>query len=302
MKSTDRAFNGIWIPAEIWESPILTLMEKCLIAEIDSLDKGDGCWAGNDFLAERLQTTKGNVANTVSKLRALGMVETVKSDGRSRWLKVVKEAKSGLIQTSPVSELSVHAQMNVDSLVAYRDDDCCIEGENNEDSVCESKNIKPPSVEKSLNSQEDPNSKESLALALYKSYPRKVGKNAALKAILKAMKDHSFDYLLERVARYAECTRSWPEDQTQFIPHPATWFNGGRFEDEESNWIRKASVETFPQLSQKAFALRTAIQEHVANREYIGAVDNPTQEQFADLRSLRSQLSEVESKMASIRK
>jgi hypothetical protein len=162
--------------------------------------------------------------------------------------------------------------------------------------------LSPPSAESENHGSESTNSKESLALAIYKSYPRKLAKKDALRAILKAMKAHSFDYLLERTAKYAECTRAWPESDVKFIPYPASWFNGERYEDDESNWIRKASVETFPQLSQKAFALRTAIQEHVANREYIGAVDNPTQEQFADLRSLRSQLSEVESKMASIRK
>ena len=162
--------------------------------------------------------------------------------------------------------------------------------------------LSPPSAENENPDSESTNSKESLALAIYKSYPKKVSKKAALKAIIKAMDDHPFDYLLERTAKYAECTRAWPKSELKYIPNPATWFNAGSFEDDEIHWIKEAAVETFPQLSQKAFALRTAIQEHVANREYIGAVDNPTQEQFADLRELRSLLSEVESKMASIRK
>ena len=160
----------------------------------------------------------------------------------------------------------------------------------------------PPSAKIENPKEESKNTPESLALAIYKSYPRKLAKKDAIKAILKAMENHSFDYLLGRTAKYAECTRQWPKSDLKFIPYPASWFNGERYEDEDSEWVKEAPVETFFQLSQKAFALRTAIQEHVANREYIGAVDNPTQEQFADLRSLRSQLSEVESKMASTRK
>lgn len=295
MSTPTRAFKGVWIPVEIWDSMELSWMEKCLLAEINSLDSGTGCYAGNEFLAERFKTTAGNIAKIISELRSRGFIEDVAFDGRTRWIRVAVPITKPTNQPLRFGKGWVSGDVNPDG-------PCCIEEKLKRDSLCESLPINPPSADKKTNPLEDPNSKESLALALYKSYPRKVGKNAALKAILKAMKDHSFDYLLERVARYAECTRSWPEDQTQFIPHPATWFNGGRFEDEESNWIRKASVETFHQLSQKAFALRTAIQEHVANREYIGAVDNPTQEQFADLRSLRSQLSEVESKMASIRK
>lgn len=270
-------------------------MEKCLLAEINSLDNGTGCYAGNEFLAERFKTTAGNIAKIISELRSKKFIEDVAFDGRTRWIRVSIPITNPTNQPLRFGKGRVTEDVNPDG-------PCCIEEKLKRDSLCENPPVKPPSAEKKSDPLEDPNSKESLALALYKSYPRKVGKNAALKAILKSMKDHQFDYLLERVAKFAECTRAWPEDQLQFVPHPATWFNQARFEDDEKEWVKKATVETFPQLSQKAFALRTAIQEHVANREYIGAVDNPTQEQFANLRSLRSQLSEVESKMASIRK
>ncbi len=149
---------------------------------------------------------------------------------------------------------------------------------------------------------ENPSSNESLTLAIYKSYPRKASKQDALKAIEKALKKHSFNYLLERTAKYAEYTRAWPKSELRYIPYPASWFNAGSFEDDESNWIKEVAPESFHQLTQKAFALRTAIQEHVANREYIGASDNPTKEQLDDLRELRKRLSEVEAKMASSRK
>ena len=160
----------------------------------------------------------------------------------------------------------------------------------------------PPIFEKEKKPLENPSSNESLTLAIYKSYPRKASKQDALKAIEKALKNHSFNYLLERTAKYAEYTRAWPKSELRYIPYPASWFNAGSFEDDESNWIKEAAPESFHQLTQKAFALRTAIQEHVANREYIGASDNPTKEQLDDLRELRKRLSEVESKMASTRK
>lgn len=129
MKSTERAFKGVWIPAEIWNSTELLWTEKCLIAEIDSLDNGDGCWASNDYLAEKMQTTKGNIANTISKLRGLGLIETVKSDGRNRWLKVRYSTQSDLTQTSPTGEPSIHPQVIVTSPTGDRNDSCYIDGE-----------------------------------------------------------------------------------------------------------------------------------------------------------------------------
>ncbi len=68
---------------------------------------------------------------------------------------------------------------------------------------------------------------------IYQSYPLKVGKVAALKAITKAMKDREPQWLLERVKSYAEAI-AWKD--RQFIPHPATWFNGGRYEDDPASW------------------------------------------------------------------
>ena len=41
----ERAFKGIWIPKEIWLSQDLTMQEKIMLVEIDSLDNESGCFA-----------------------------------------------------------------------------------------------------------------------------------------------------------------------------------------------------------------------------------------------------------------
>lgn len=38
----NRDFKGVWIPKEIWLSTELTLQEKVMLVEIDSLDNEDG--------------------------------------------------------------------------------------------------------------------------------------------------------------------------------------------------------------------------------------------------------------------
>jgi hypothetical protein len=61
-------------------------------------------------------------------------------------------------------------------------------------------------------------------------YPRKVGKAAARKAWTKAARDTDPSLILEGVKRYAN-DPNLPADRS-FIPHPSTWLNGGRWDDE----------------------------------------------------------------------
>jgi hypothetical protein len=82
---------------------------------------------------------------------------------------------------------------------------------------------------------------------LYQIYPLKVGKFDAKKAIRKAVvevqhgdADHpamalteSLDYLAERVQLYAQLVEGGPRE---FLPHPATWFNKGKFWDDPKTW------------------------------------------------------------------
>lgn len=81
---------------------------------------------------------------------------------------------------------------------------------------------------------------------VYAAYPRKVGRSAAIKAIQKAGKGVGMERLLKAVKSYAEATSRWPVDERQYIPHPATWFNRGSYEDDPKEWERgNANVSQF---------------------------------------------------------
>ena len=73
---------------------------------------------------------------------------------------------------------------------------------------------------------------------VYAAYPRKVGKQAALKAIRKAGKAVGVERLLKAVKAYAEATSRWPTEERQYIPHPATWFTRGSYDDDPKEWER----------------------------------------------------------------
>lgn len=79
-------------------------------------------------------------------------------------------------------------------------------------------------------------------LDVYNAYPRKVGKKVALASIGRAIlalkargQENAADWLLERVKTYAASPAG---QRGTFTPHPATWFNQGRYDDDDREWQR----------------------------------------------------------------
>lgn len=63
-------------------------------------------------------------------------------------------------------------------------------------------------------------------------YPKKKAKPQAEKAWKKINPDHSlFNKIMESLGKHC-VSKDWLKDDGQFIPHPATWLNQARWEDE----------------------------------------------------------------------
>tara|TARA_R110000824_G_scaffold119838_1_gene274260 strand:+ start:788 stop:1204 length:417 start_codon:yes stop_codon:yes gene_type:complete len=60
-------------------------------------------------------------------------------------------------------------------------------------------------------------------------YPRRKGKGAARKAFSNALNKQDLQYILEAAHNFAIETR---QQDPKFIPHPATWLNQERYDDE----------------------------------------------------------------------
>ena len=63
-----RDFKGIWIPKDIWLAKNLTLQEKVFLAEIDSLDNEEGCFAGNKHFSDLFGLSKTRVSLVIKSL------------------------------------------------------------------------------------------------------------------------------------------------------------------------------------------------------------------------------------------
>ena len=87
----NRDFKGVWIPKEVWLNKDLSIIEKCLLVEIDSLDNGEkGCFASNEYLATFFNLSESRMANIISDLKKRGFINQIYFDGRHRGLRIVK--------------------------------------------------------------------------------------------------------------------------------------------------------------------------------------------------------------------
>jgi hypothetical protein len=138
-----RTFKGIWIPKALWFAPDLCVTEKCLLAEIDSLDdEVNGCFANNQYLADLFNLNLGRVANMLTDLRKKGWLDDLGTIGKKRFLRVnrnklysLKSEGSDTDQPSRKSEGSLHGKMKGASLKSEPDPSPHIDLENNRENT-----------------------------------------------------------------------------------------------------------------------------------------------------------------------
>ena len=92
------------------------------------------------------------------------------------------------------------------------------------------------------------------------AYPRKENKQKALAAFQKLHPDEAtFTAMLAAIERQ-KATEQWQEDGGRFIPHPTTWLNGRRWEDEPPKATGKPT--------------RTVIAQQYSQRDYSEAAES----------------------------
>jgi hypothetical protein len=76
----------------------------------------------------------------------------------------------------------------------------------------------------------------------WNEYPRRVSRKDAEKAWKKLKPDEQlFAVIMENLRKQKKCD-DWKRDDGQYIPYPATWLNGQRWEDEVKQHYRKVQV------------------------------------------------------------
>lgn len=104
--------------------------------------------------------------------------------------------------------------------------------------------------------------------AFYAAYPHNVGRDAALKAYQRALKGEGVTHaiLIDGAQRFA-AAHTGAGTEKRFIPHPATWLNAGRWQDDldgittRSNAPRPAANARGSQFGHLKSALSNLLQE-----------------------------------------
>ncbi len=217
-------FRGVWIPKKIWQSEDLTWMEKCLLAEIEFLDNDYGCFASNEFLAKRFGSTPESMRVMICRLKKEGWLIDRGGEGIRKISVADCKKKPVMPVTDPVMPVTP------DRNACYGNGGGSYKGE----IPVEIPKEIPASLSLSFEEEKKPSIEPE---EIYEAYPKKVAKPEALKAIKKALKKVDASTLLEKTKAYAETVNG---SDRQFVPNPATWFNGERYNDSADTWAVKS--------------------------------------------------------------
>ncbi len=105
---THRDFKGVWIRKEIWLSKDLSLQEKALFVEIQSLDNERGCFASNKHFAEFLGVSDRQVRTYLNRLEEKGYIRITIKNRNQR----VIRARGGYRRSSDEGLLDVEPQVD----------------------------------------------------------------------------------------------------------------------------------------------------------------------------------------------
>lgn len=222
MNMEQRSFKGIWIPKEIWFDRNLSLIERVMLVEIDSLDNEQGCYAGNQHFADLFGLSKGRISKIISSLVIKGYIqvkifrnEQKKIEKRS--IKLIKKLNYPMVEND-----YTYGRKQPEGMVE-NDYPPMVENDQERNTIYRN-TIKNNNT--SISYQSD------MFETIWNEYPNKQGKAKALAAYNKAIaKGTDPKQILEGVQRYKRHIQA-NKTEAKYIAHGSTWFNQERWNDE----------------------------------------------------------------------
>lgn len=113
----DRGFKGVWIPASVWLSNDLSLQEKSLLAEIDSLETQEGCFASNKYFANFFDLSERRISQIIKSLKGKEYIKiSFQTEGRQIIKRFIKINRiKWIIPDDPMKEISGGGEENFDT-------------------------------------------------------------------------------------------------------------------------------------------------------------------------------------------
>lgn len=208
-----RGFNILFIHSSLDDAK-LTASEFRVFAHL-SRRAGDGAsWASVETMATTCRLHPDTVWKALKGLEQRRMIRRETRHGKTSLIRLTAPSEWLMTEPTPQSQAPESEGWHPP------------ESEGHHPPESEGHEGNPTRVSK----EGDPISPE--VLEIYQTYPLKVGKPKALAAIKAALKTIEAPRLLELTRAFS---RARPPG-TPFTPHPATWFNQQRFNDDPSTW------------------------------------------------------------------
>lgn len=174
--------------------------------------KHDGVLPSLDAIAYGLRSTSAKATTYLNELCMSGLVD---------------ERKDGYLEMHNWNGRQFQSDVSTPRVRAFR---------KRNGNVSETLNETPSETETDTEQRQIQNRAETVSRfdVFWSAYPRKVGKAAALKIWLKLSPDEPLQTRILMKIAEAEKTDQWRKDDGKFIPHPATWLHGARWDDEFS--------------------------------------------------------------------
>lgn len=205
MTGQKRKFKGVWIPAEAWLNRSLSITDKVMLVEIDSLETEErGCYASNAHFAEFFGLSISRVSEIISGLADKGWirVEQIREGKRIIERRIRLNAPFGKPNTPSENAANPFG-----------------------------KGGEPPSEKAKGSNTKENNTENSLDIfdQAWAEYPGRAGgnsKSAAMKAWNARINKDGVDpvAMLEGVRRYAAYIRSEGKEKSPFVKQAATFF------------------------------------------------------------------------------
>lgn len=194
-----------------WEIPTkdIGMTNKFVLLALADYANLDGtCFPSQATLGDKVDLSERSIRTALNELEALGLISR---ESRS--------STSG--RKTDVIKLAIGEACNRKNLPVAQP------------AIFGSATGSPLPVASSVLNQSVITSNRKDPVEIYEAYPKHVARKAALKAIATALKAIAFNDLLQAVKDFSQAVAGSEKD---LLPNPATWFNGGCWEDDRSTW------------------------------------------------------------------
>lgn len=240
-----RKYKGLWIPKELLYSPELTVNERLLLAEIESLDSDEhGCFATNIHFAKRFKLTKKSVSRLINSLAKKGYIKSEvgkvkgKNGGYERSIKIVAENFEKLLKKDVTPILSTGDSLSTAEGIAYpqpRGYLSTLRGIGQR--VYKDREYSESTIENTP--------KGGWFEFFWQLYPKKERKKRASEIFNKIRPDKILMVKIIKTLEAHKKSKQWLKENGQYIPAAANWLADERWNDLASEKLKVKSEKCF---------------------------------------------------------